>query len=417
MRLDIGTVKGFQDYLPPESLKRKKIAEIVEKYYKLYGFVPIETPIIEFDELMRPDIISSEGEDEAVADRFRLQDRGGRNLGLRYEFTFQLARIFKENPNIKLPMKRYQIGPVFRDEPIRQGRTRQFVQCDADVIGDSSTNADAECLALASDILKELKINNFEIQINNRKLLNAIIESVEIKEQKQVLKELDKIEKIGADIVKANLRKYASANQIITLFKLLEKDIEFFKDNAFDGINEIEDLIKKLKVYGIKTRLNLSMVRGLSYYTGNIFEIYLTEKKTSIAGGGRYDKTVGKMSNRVIPAVGISFSIESLMGLCEEAMAKLEIDAIPQALIISFNQEEEAIKLAKKLRKNEVSCSITEGQPSKALDFANSQKIPYIVFLGEEEISKEKYKLKDMSSGEEKLLSEKQLLSKLSSSK
>ena len=415
MRLDIGTVKGFQDYLPPESLKRKKIAEIVEKYYKLYGFVPIETPIIEFDELMRPDIISSEGEDEAVADRFRLQDRGGRNLGLRYEFTFQLARIFKENPNIKLPMKRYQIGPVFRDEPIRQGRTRQFVQCDADVIGDSSTNADAECLALASDILKELKINNFEIQINNRKLLNAIIESVEIKEQKQVLKELDKIEKIGADIVKANLRKYASANQIITLFKLLEKDIEFFKDNAFDGINEIEDLIKKLKVYGIKTRLNLSMVRGLSYYTGNIFEIYLTEKKTSIAGGGRYDKTVGKMSNRVIPAVGISFSIESLMGLCEEAITK--IDAIPQALIISFNQEEEAIKLAKKLRKNEVSCSITEGQPSKALDFANSQKIPYIVFLGEEEISKEKYKLKDMSSGEEKLLSEKQLLSKLSSSK
>ena len=323
MRLDIGTVKGFQDYLPPESLKRKKIAEIVEKYYKLYGFVPIETPIIEFDELMRPDIISSEGEDEAVADRFRLQDRGGRNLGLRYEFTFQLARIFKENPNIKLPMKRYQIGPVFRDEPIRQGRTRQFVQCDADVIGDSSTNADAECLALASDILKELKINNFEIQINNRKLLNAIIESVEIKEQKQVLKELDKIEKIGADIVKANLRKYASANQIITLFKLLEKDIEFFKDNAFDGINEIEDLIKKLKVYGIKTRLNLSMVRGLSYYTGNIFEIYLTEKKTSIAGGGRYDKTVGKMSNRVIPAVGISFSIESLMGLCEEAITKL----------------------------------------------------------------------------------------------
>ena len=133
MKLEASTVKGFQDYLPPESQKRAAIKKIVEKYYKLYGFLPVETPIIEFDELMRPDPLTGEAEDEAVADRFRLKDRGGRSLGLRYEFTFQLARIFKENPNIKLPFKRYQIGPVFRDEPIRQGRTRQFTQCDADI--------------------------------------------------------------------------------------------------------------------------------------------------------------------------------------------------------------------------------------------------------------------------------------------
>ncbi len=411
MRLETSTVKGFQDYLPPESLKREAIVKIVEKYYKLYGFLPVETPIIEFDELMRPESLNQD-EDEAVAERFKLQDRGGRNLGLRYEFTFQLARILKENQNIKMPFKRYQIGPVFRDEPIRQGRTRQFVQCDADIIGDPSAAADAECIALASDILKELKINNFEIQINNRKLLNAIIESVEIKEQKQVLRELDKIEKLGADIVKANLRRYASANQIITLFKLLEKDIEFFKDNAFDGINELEELVKKSKAYGVKIKLNLAMARGFSYYTGNVFEFVIPSKKTSIVGGGRYDKTVGKFINRDIPAVGISFSIEALMGLCEEEIAKLEIETTPQTLIISFNQEEEAIKLAKKLRKNNISCSITEGQPSKALDFANAQKIPYVIFLGEAEMEKEKYKLKDMSTGEEKLLSEKQILIK-----
>src|SRR3989344_6049993 len=118
MKLDISSVKGFQDYLPPESLKRDKIKKIAEKYYKLYGFLPVETPMMEFDELMKPESLPNEQEDEAVRDRFRLQDRGSRNLGLRYEFTFQLARIFKENPNIKLPFKRYQIGEVFRDEPI-----------------------------------------------------------------------------------------------------------------------------------------------------------------------------------------------------------------------------------------------------------------------------------------------------------
>lgn len=413
MKLDISSVKGFQDYLPPESLIRDKIKKTAEKYYKLYGFLPVETPTIEFEELMRPESLPNEQEDEAVRDRFKLQDRGGRNLGLRYEFTFQLARIFKENPNIKLPFKRYQIGEVFRDEPIRTGRTRQFIQCDADIIGDPSVNADAECISLVSDILTELNIKEFQIQVNNRKLLNAIIESVEIKEIKQVLREIDKIEKLGLDTVKANLKKYTSSNQIVTLFKLMEKQLEFFKDNAFDGAEELDSFIKKCEFYNIEVKFSPSLVRGFGYYTGNIFEFVLPDKKTAIAAGGRYDKSVGKFINREIPAVGISFSIEALIGLCPEETSKIEIESIPKALIISFNQEKESIKLAQKLRKNNISCSITEGQPSKALDFANNQKIPYVIFLGEEESEKQKFKLKIMSSGEESLLSEKQLLAKL----
>ncbi len=413
MKLDISTVKGFQDYLPPESFKRNKIKEIAEKHYKLYGFLPVETPIIEFDELMKPESLPNEQEDGAVADRFKLQDRGGRNLGLRYEFTFQLSRIFKENPNIKLPFKRYQIGPVFRDEPIRTGRTRQFIQCDADIIGDPSIDADAECISLAVDILSELKIKNYNIQVNNRKLLNAIIESVEIKESKQVFREIDKMEKLGIDTVKANLKKYASSNQIITLFKLMEKPIEFFKDNAFEGAEELSSFIKKCKIYGIELNFVPSIARGFSYYTGNIFEFVLPEKKTTLLAGGRYDRLVGKLLNRDIPAVGISFSVESLIGLCQEELSKLEIESIPKILIISFEQERKAIQLAKKLRKNNMPCSMTEGQPSKSLDFANSQKIPFVIFLGESEVEQEKFKLKIMSTGEEFILSEKQLLTKL----
>tara|TARA_Y100000310_G_scaffold343285_1_gene450180 strand:+ start:653 stop:1891 length:1239 start_codon:yes stop_codon:yes gene_type:complete len=410
MKIEIDNVKGFKDYLPKEAQLREKIVETAKKFYKLYGFLPLETPIIEYDEIMRSEALSN-GEDEAVADRFRLKDRGGRNLGLRYEFTFQLAKLFKINPNIKLPFKRYQIGPNFRDEPIRAGRTRQFTQCDLDIIGDSSINADAECLAAVSDILKELKITGATIQINNRKLLNAIIESVQIKQSTQVLREIDKLEKIGMDAVRQNLKRYASVNQILTLFKLLEKPLSFFEQNSFDGASELRKLLDLCKTYKIKAQFTPNMVRGFAYYTGSIFEIVIG--KTSIVAGGRYDNSVGRFINRKIPAVGVSFSLEALIGLCNEQLSTLKTDPFVKTLIVSINQDSEAIELAKKLRKSNVSTSLAFGQPGKQLEYANSLEIPYVIFIGEKEASAKKVKLKDMKSGSEKLLTEKQLLNKL----
>lgn len=408
MMHEIDTVKGFQDFLQKESLKRDAIKKIIEKKFKLYGFAPIETPLIEYDELMKKPQ-EKEEEDEAVSDRFRLKDRGGRELGLRYEFTFQLARIIKQNPNIRFPFKRYQIGEVFRDEPVGKNRFRQFTQCDADIVGDSSIHADAEILALFSDILKELKIKS-EIKINNRKLMNALIESVEISSSKEILRELDKLEKIGVDQIKANLRKYASPNQIITLFKLLEKDLSFFKENAFPGIDELEQLIKECKIYSIKVNFSPFLVRGLAYYTGNVFEINEANAFPShtIAGGGRYDKTVGKYLLREVPAVGCSFGLERLASI-----AKIEVEQVPKALIISLEQDQESIKLAKLLREKNISCSVDFGKLSRALEYANANSIPYVIFIGKDEIEKEKFKLKDMKSGEEKLLSEEQIARKL----
>lgn len=405
MEIEISTVKGFQDFLPPESLKRKAIREIIEKNFRLYGFAPIETPVVEFDELMKPDSIN-ENEDEAVSERFRLKDRAGRNLGLRYEFTFQLSRIFKQNPNIKLPFRRYQIGEVFRDEPTGSRRFRQFTQCDADIIGEPSIDADVECLSLVMNILKELKIDA-EIHVNNRKLLSAIIESVQISSPQNVMRELDKLDKIGEDAVKINLKKYADANQIMTLFKLLEKDAEFFQQNAFDGAGEVAELIDKCNQYKIKIKFNPFMVRGFSYYTGSIFEIKIAGQKETIAAGGRYDKSVGKYLNREIPAVGISFGLDRVM---EFAQVKVQSTKV---IVISLNKDKEAIKLARELRKSDVSCIFTNDKPGKALEYANSLQIPYAIFIGEEEIEKKKFKLKDMKSGEEKYLSEAQLLKAL----
>src|SRR3989338_1657084 len=411
MQIEVDTVKGFTDYLPPESVKRRQIEKLVETVFQNYGFLPMETPIIEFDELMRSENLSDE-EDESISDRFKLKDKAGRNLGLRYEFTFQLSRIFKQNPNIKLPFKRYQIGSIFRDEPIRIGRTRQFTQCDIDIIGDSSIHADAECLAVVYDVLHELKIKDFEIQVNNRKLMNSIIESVEIIERKQVMKELDKLNKIGEDEVKSNLKKYTSSNQVITLFKILEKPLSFFVENAFDGAEEIKKLQEKAKLYGIEFKFNPFMARGFGYYTGNIFEFVLPNK-TSIVGGGRYDKVVGKHSYKEIPAVGISFSIESLTVLCEKELSSLKLDPSPKVLIVSLDEEKETIKIAKKLRRNNISCMTVFDNLSKQLEYANSLKISHVIILGSEEAQNEKYKLKDMNSGEQQDLTENQLIKKL----
>lgn len=406
MNIEIDTVKGFKDYLPPESLKKEAVKKVIEKYFTLYGFLPVETPIVEFDELMKPSILPSEEEDEAVSDRFRLRDRAGRNLGLRYEFTFQLARIFKQNPNIKLPFRRYQIGPVFRDEPIGKDRFRQFIQCDADIIGDLSIKADAECIALASNILKELKID-IEIEVNNKKLIAAIIESVEIKETEKVMKELDKINKIGEDMVKTNLRKYADSNKVLTLFKLLCKDLSFFKENAFDGADDLKELEKECSLLGVKIRVNPFLVRGLSYYTGNIFEIKQREKNT-IAAGGRYNNLAGKYINKEIPAVGISFGLERIAEI-----ANINIELIPKVLIVSLEKDIETLKLTKKLRKAGISCVISYDKLSKALEYANAVGILNVIIIGQEEIDKKKYKLKEMQNGQEEYITEKQLIKAL----
>jgi histidyl-tRNA synthetase len=396
------TVKGFQDIMPPESQKRSITRKVIEQTFQNYGFLPIETPTIEYEELMRSN--SLEQEDEAVSDRFRLKDRGGRNLGLRYEFTFQLAKIIKLNPNIKMPFKRYQIGSIFRDEPVGPGRFREFTQCDADIIGDEAMDADAECLALVSDILKKLNIK-YEIQINNRKLLNAIIESIQIDNKIAVIRELDKLDKIGEDAVKVNLRKYADANQILSLFKLMEKDLKFFKDNLFDGAEELVKLEEKTKMYNFEIKFNPWLARGLSYYTGNIFEV--KSEKQTIASGGRYDKSIGRFLNKQIPAVGISFGLDRI-----SIKSNIPVETT-RVIILSINQDKEAIKVAQRLREQNISCVINFDKIGKALEYADSYKIPYAIFIGRDEVKQKKLKLRNMQTGEESLIMEKSIISKI----
>jgi histidyl-tRNA synthetase len=390
--MNIETVKGFRDIFPPKSLQREKIIGILRKKAKEFGFLPIETPTVEYEELLKGDNES----DEAVSDRFRLKDKGNRDLGLRFEFTFQLSRIFKENTNIKLPFRRYQTGSVFRDEPIRADRYREFTQFDADIIGDDSIKADAECLALGNSVLKELGIKA-EIKVNNRKLLNSILEKSGVnKNQQQVLREIDKIGKLSKEEIKNNLKKLISEESIEKIFSLIERNLDYFVKNNFVGAEELLELKNIGKDYGFDISFTPTLIRGFSYYTGNVWEIWNKDKKCALVGGGRFDDKVGKYTNRKIPAVGISFG--TLIDL------DIKLDDQNSVLIVSLNEDKQAIKIAGMLRERGDSVSIFYGKPSKALEYANSWNIKQVIFVGAEEVKKKKFKVKDMVTGKEKIL-------------
>jgi len=380
------TVKGFSDYSGEEAEKREKIREILARNFQLYGFEPAETPIIEYE-----DFVKGENEyDEAVSSIFKLQDKGKRNLALRYELTFQLKRLAK---NKKLPYKRYQIGEVFRDEPTSANRFRQFTQCDIDIIG-SNAKDEAEVMALVSRVFKELGID-IVINVNSRKLMNEILEEQGIteKDRNNVIKEVDKADKLSEAEVKDNLKKY-KAEGILAVFK---KPAPYFK--KYVAYSEILELERYCKMYDISVNFQPSLARGLSYYNGSVFEVKTAGMKETIAGGGSY------IING-IQSTGISLGIERLSQL---AKIKLENERI---LIISIKQDKKAIQLAEKLRKLERSVVIMD-KISKALEYANSRGIPYAVFVGEEEVKKKKFKLRDMKTGKEKMLSEKGIIEEL----
>lgn len=371
------TVKGFRDFAGKEAKKLSEIKRILINNFEKYGFEPAETPIIEYEEFVK----STNQGDEAVSDIFKLKDKGKRNLALRYEFTFQLKRLMK---NQKLPYKRYQIGPVFRDEPVSSNRLRQFTQADVDVVR-SSIKYEAEILALANEVLRSLGIEPV-ILFNNRKLLNEILEDLKIKEKnrEQVLREIDKFGKISESEIVKNLKKFGAEK----LVEALKQDESYF--NKFESYKEVISLMEYCKAYGFKILFSPTVVRGLSYYNGTVFEIKAKGIRETLVGGGSY------IFNG-IQCTGISFGLERL-----SALAKLKIEK-ERFLINSLNQDREAIKLAQKLRKKGKLVSIYYGKPSKALDYANSYEIEKVIFLGDKEVKSKKFKIKDMKTGRERL--------------
>jgi len=414
----MSTQKGTKDYPPEEKLLRNNIVHTIKSQFEKYGFLPLETATL--DSL---DSLTSKfaGGEEILKEIYKLKDQGKRDLALRFDLTVPLARFIGENPHMKLPFKRYEIGKVFRDGPIKAGRLREFWQCDGDIIGASSMLADAEVLTLAKSVFKDLNIDII-IKVNNRKLLNGIIQSAGITKNKEAaILALDKIEKFGKESVRNELRdKGFDDTQIkhllhTTSFKGSNEEIlahlfPLIKDEeGLQGLKEIEELLSYLKSFGTKVQLDMSLARGLNYYTGTIYEVYTTSKEmtSSIAAGGRWDTMISKFldTNRVYPAVGISFGLEPITTLLTQSNAQSK--STVKAYIVPIGTLDDSIRILQKFREAGIASDIDllGRNPGKALNYADAAGIPFAVLIGDEELKEKSVKIKDLKNSKEVVLS------------
>jgi len=424
--MELMNAKGTKDFLPEEKILRDEITQKIKDIFERYGYNPLETPILERYDVVTAKFGAGENSD-AMNEIFKLQDQGGRELGLRFELTFPLARVIGMNPGLKMPFKRYQFGEVFRDGPIKLGRMRQFWQCDVDIIGVKSVAADAELLALARDVFQALNLD-VTLEVNTRKILSAILSSVNITTEKQqaVLIALDKIKKLTKEELTKELKNLnLNKEQVQFLLEIMalqgtnEEKLKRLQIilKGDESLLELQEFFKYLKEFDIEVIFSPSLVRGLSYYTGPIYEAYLKNSSitSSVAGGGRWDAMIGSYleSDKIFPATGISFGLEPITEALK--MQKSIKKSVVQVYVVPIKTEEEAITCVSALRKEGINADIDlVGRGiSKNLEYANTYGIPFVCILGKEELSKKKYKLKNMESGEEELLSFEALTKKL----
>jgi histidyl-tRNA synthetase len=423
--MEMQTAKGVKDLSPEEKILKNKVVNTISNTFELYGFAPLETPILERYETLAAKY-GAGADSDVLKETFKLKDQGDRQLGLRFEMTTSLARFVAQNPTLKMPFKVYQAGPVFRDGPIKTGREREFWQADADTIGTASMLAEAEQIALLSEVFRELKFK-FVIKVNNRKVLNGILQQCGITEVKEALIAIDKLDKIGKPGVAEELKQRGySKGQIDKVFSFLTKGATLSSlrkkvkdEEGKQGLAELDELFGYLKIMGVKEiEFDLSLARGQAYYTGTVIEAYLknSEVTSSIAAGGRYDQMIGNFmgGGREIFAVGVSFGITPIMEQMK-AQSKLEEKTPAKVLVIPINVTDEALKIAQELRQNCVPTDFALGKKgvTKNLEYANALGIPYVAIIGEEEMKKKKILLKEMNSGTESLLSMKDLVKKL----
>jgi len=405
-------LKGTKNYTPEEQILREKIIKIIKDILERYGFNPIETPI-----LQPYSLLSSKygGGEEILKECYKLKDRGNRKLGLRYELTITLAQYLNENPSIKLPFKRYEIGKIFRDGPIKKTRAREFTQIDFDIIGAKSELAELEILSIFEMVFKKLNLD-VKIQLNNRKILLGLLEYAGVKKgQNSIILTIDKLEKIGEEGVKKELiEKDLKREQIEKIFNVLEikgnneKILSELKEilktkNGREGIEELEKILELSKNYNLKNIILVTtLARGLSYYTGPIFEVFSQEKtSSSLAAGGRYDKLFSKFVGKDLPSVGGSFGLDAISSILKtEKKSKVYIYLIPVGI-----SEDKFLPIVKKLReKYNTDFDLLGRGISKNLEFADKNNIPYCIIIGKQEIKSNKVKLKNMKTGEEKIL-------------
>lgn len=412
---------GFMELLPQDQLAFNKMLDTIRESFELCGFMPLDTPVIE-----KAEILMAKGGKEAEQQTYSFK-KGDNDLALRFDFTVPFARYVSQRFNeLSFPFKRYQIGKVFRGERPQKGRFREFYQCDIDIIDRDNLASiyDAEIVAVTYTTFEKLNIGGFLIKINNRKLLAGYIEDLGLeKNVKEILREIDKIEKIGEDKVKEDLQEIgANAQQtrkildfikiegtpeeILKKLKLLKIENETFEK----GVEEMEELVKNIGYMNIPQscwEIDLSIARGLDYYTGTVFETVLKEYPEfgSVCSGGRYDNLTEYFSDKKLPGTGISIGLTRLFDLLKENnLVKNSGASISKVLVIPLgNYLDLAYGLVSNLRKNNVSADVLNAGEGlkKKLSIASKIGAKFAAIIGEDEVKNGVITLKDMETGDQ----------------
>ena len=435
-------VKGTRDFSPIEVKKRNYIIDIIKKHFELFGFAEIQTPSLEnintltgkygnegdkliFKIINSGDYLKKVTDEELNNKDLKSIEKKIVDKGLRYDLTVPFARYFAKNRNdITLPFKRFQIQPVWRADRPQKGRFREFFQCDADVIGTNSILQEIELISIYQNVFKDLGIN-VSIKLNNRKILIGILEVIGKKDLfMEFTTTLDKVDKIGIYKAIEELEGLGIKEDIVKNI-LLSKDLEELKENlkkskeGLKGIEELEFLLKNVDKNNVY--FDITLARGLDYYTGTILEVISKDIEIgSIGGGGRYDDLVEVFGIKDISGVGISFGLDRIYIVLEEmGLFPKSIKNSVDVLFINFGEQEirECLYISKELRKNNISCEIypTTAKIKKQMDYANKRGAKFVIIIGEEEIGRGEAAIKNMENGEQNTIKLENIISYISS--
>lgn len=412
-------LKGFRDYLPEQMLLRNRVIATIREVFERHGFEPLDSPALEYYEVLA----GKAGENEKLM--YNFEDQGGRRVGMRYDLTVPLARVVAMHQNeLVLPFKRYHIGPVWRADKPQRGRFREFWQCDADIAGSASMLADAEVVSILSEVLTALRLPAFTIRISHRVLLEriAVAAGVENAEASAIYRSIDKLDKIGVSGVRAEMEangidiavaeqtldyvtRPGSPDELIAFLRVLLQDDEV----GLQALGELEELFGLLPLYGVPARnyqFDLSLARGLDYYTGPVYEATVEQPKVgSVSGAGRYDRLIGTFLGRPVPATGISLGLERLIEVMQELELMPAERSIADAMVVVFPGEiAVSAALATDLREHglKIDLSLLSNRSlGDQLKYADRRGIPYAVIAGADETARGEVSVKHLASGEQ----------------
>lgn len=421
---------GFMELLPEDQILFNSIIDTIRETYESFGFLPLDTPVLEYSDVL---LAKAGGETEKQIYRF---EKGDNDISLRFDLTVPLARYVSMRYNeLVFPFKRYQIGKVYRGERPQKGRYREFYQCDIDMIGENlSFINDAEILTIIYSLFKKLDFGKFTIRINNRKILNGFFESLGLTEQSSdVLRIIDKIDKIGAESVKKELLKLSLndslVSKIINFISIKGSNEEVFSsikeldinNTTFnEGLDELEFVTTYLDKFAFDRnyyKIDLTVARGLDYYTGTIYETILDEHPSlgSICSGGRYGGLTKHYIDKEFDGIGISIGITRLFAvLLELGIIKPKSKTLSKVLIVPFNNDNISYcsSIANTLRENGIKCEVYYEDKAfkKKLNYANRLGIPYVCIIGDDEEKNNRVTIKNMETGEQQTISKDKIL-------